>query len=107
MRIPYDAVSVATMLRDYITPEYASDEHEKLCDLADNIYHTGMTPKSNPEWYRPEYKALYQEYGEEYWQKVLKDMGAIDSQLDTYNAGDLEEDYYYIKQELKKLLGVK
>lgn len=107
MRIPYNAVSVATMLRDYITPEYASDEHHRLCDIADSLYNTNIPVdkwNDNPEY---NYKALYYKYGEEYWQKVLQDMGAIDSQLDTYNAGDLEEDYYYIKQELKSSLGVK
>lgn len=107
MRIPYDAVSVATMLRDYTEVDYVSDEHKRLCDIADSLYNLPIPVdkwEDNPEY---NYKALYYEYGEEYWQKVLQDMGAIDSQLDTYNAGDLEDDYHYIKQELKKLLGVK
>lgn len=107
MRIPYDAVSVATMLRDYIDPEYVSDEHKRLCDIADSLYNLPIPVdkwNDNPEY---NYKALYYEYGEEYWQKVLQDMSAIDSQLDTYNVDDLEDDYHYIKQELKKLLGVK
>lgn len=107
MRIPYDAVSVATMLRDYISPEYVSDEHKRLCDIADSLYNLPIPVdkwNDNPEF---NYKALYYEYGEEYWHKVLQDMGAIDSQLDTYNVDDLIDDYQYIKQELKKLLGVK
>lgn len=107
MRIPYDAVSVATMLRDYVAPEYVSDEHKRLCDCADCLYNANIPRKDwqdNPDY---NYKALYDEYGEEYWQKVLQDMSAIDSQLDTYNADDLIDDYQYIKQELKKLLGDK
>lgn len=104
MKLPYQAVSVATMLRDYVAPEYVSDEHKRLCDVADSLYHLSIPVdewNDNPEY---NYKALYYEYGKEYWRKVLQDMSAIDSQLDTYNVDDLEDDYRYIKQELKEEL---
>lgn len=100
MKYPYQAVSVATMLRDFTEVEYMNDEHKMLCDLADTIYNTGMTPETNPEFYRPEYKQMYDRYGKEFFDKVYQDMRAIDSQLDGYNAGDLEDDYNYIKREL-------
>lgn len=100
MRLPYQAVSVATMLRDYTEVDYINDEHKRLCDLADTIYHTGMTPERNPEMFRPEYKELYDRYGKEFFDTVYKDMKAIDTQLDSHNADDLEDDYNYIKQQL-------
>lgn len=100
MNLPYQAVSVATMLRDYIEVGYINDEHKRLCDLADTIYHTGMTPERNPEMFRPEYKGLYNRYGKEFFATAYKDMKAIDSQLDAYNADDLEDDYNYIKRQL-------
>ena len=100
MKYPYQAVSVATMLRDFSEVEYISDEHKRLCDIADSLYNLPIPVDKwddNPEY---NYKALYHEYGEEYWQKVLQDMEAIDSQIDPYNRYDLEDDYKYIKQQL-------
>lgn len=102
MKYPYQAVSVATMLRDFSEVEYISDEHRRLCDCADCLYHVNIPRKDwedNPDY---NYKALYDEYGEEFWQKVLQDMSAIDSQLDPYNRYDLEDDYNYIKRQLKE-----
>lgn len=100
MKYPYQAVSVATMLRDFSEVEYISDEHKRLCDIADSLYNLPIPVDKwddNPEY---NYKALYHEYGEEFWQKVLQDMEAIDSQMDPYNRYDLEDDYKYIKQQL-------
>lgn len=102
MKLPYQAVSVATMLRDFTEVDYINGEHKRLCDIADSLYNLPIPVdkwEDNPEF---NYKALYYEYGEEYWQKVLQDMGAIDSQLDPYNRYDLEDDYKYIKQQLKE-----
>lgn len=100
MELPYQAVSVATMLRDFAEVDYINGEHKMLCDLADTIYHTGMTPERNPEMFRPEYKELYNRYGKEFFDTAYQDMRAIDSQLDPYNRYDLEDDYKYIKQQL-------
>lgn len=100
MKLPYNAVSVATMLRDFTEVDYIDDEHKMLCDLADTIYHTGMTPERNPEMFRPEYKELYNRYGEEFFDTAYQDMRAINSQMTPYNRYDLEDDYKYIKQQL-------
>lgn len=102
MKLPYQAVSVATMLRDFTEVDYINDEHKRLCDIADSLYNLPIPVDKwddNPEF---NYKALYHEYGEEYWRKVLQDMRAIDSQMDAYNRYDLEDDYNYIKQQLKE-----
>lgn len=100
MRIPYQAVSVATMLRDFTEVEYINDEHKRLCDCADCVYNANIPREAwndNPEY---DYKGLYDRYGKEFWDKVFKDMEAIDSQLEPYNADDLEDDYNYIKRQL-------
>lgn len=100
MKLPYNAVSVATMLRDFTEVDYINGEHKRLCDIADSLYNLPIPVdkwEDNPEF---NYKALYYEYGEEYWQKVLQDMSAIDSQIDPYNRYDLEDDYNYIKRQL-------
>lgn len=100
MKLPYQAVSVATMLRDFTEVEYINDEHKRLCDCADSVYNAGIPREmwnDNPDY---DYKGLYDRYGKEFWDKVFKDMGAIDSQLDPHNRYDLEDDYKYIKQQL-------
>lgn len=100
MNLPYQAVSVATMLRDFTEVEYINDEHKMLCDCADTVYNAGISRENwndNPDY---DYKGLYDRYGKEFWQMVFKDMGAIDTQLDSYNADDLEDDYNYIKRQL-------
>lgn len=86
----YTAVSMGAILRDYIEPKYLNDKHEDLCDIADCLYNNGQ---SMVEHLKPEYKKLYDEYGKEFWEFVLKDMGAIDSQLEHWNVKDLVADY--------------
>lgn len=85
----YTAVSMGAILRDYIEPKYLNDKHKMLCDIADCLYNTGL----GTEYLSPEYKKLYDEYGKEFWEFVLKDMGAIDSQLEHWNVKDLVADY--------------
>lgn len=75
--IDYTAVSMAVILRDITTPKYINNEHEKLTDIADAFYNADLTA----EYLKPDYKELYDRYGKEYWQKVIKDACAIDSQL--------------------------
>ena len=41
--LPYQAISVGAILRDYIKPDYANDTHRHLVDLADFIYNNGST----------------------------------------------------------------
>lgn len=76
--IPYQLVSMAAILRDYLKPGYKSDLHEKLTDIADSIYNVGKSIISD---FKPEYKELYDKVGEDYFNKVIEDMHAIDSQL--------------------------
>jgi hypothetical protein len=45
------------------------------------------------ELFKPEYKELYNEYGREFWAKVLQDMEGIDSQATESNIKYLIEDY--------------
>lgn len=82
MKVPYQLVSMATILRDYLAPEdqsYRDDEHEKLSDIADSLYADVATP----DQFKGEYQVLYKKYGPEYFAKVLEDMEAIDGQLTT------------------------
>ena len=77
-KIPYQLVSMAAILRDHTDPEYKNDTHEKLTDIADSLYNVG---ESIVDQFRDEYKVLYDQYGKDYFDKVLDDMSAIDSQL--------------------------
>lgn len=82
MKIPYQLVSMITILRDYLPyeyQEYRDDEHEKLSDIADSLYADTATP----DQFKGEYQTLYKKYGPDYFAKVLEDMSAIDSQLTT------------------------
>ena len=85
--IDYTWVSMGAILRDYITVMYKNKEHQMLCDIADSLY----GPNIDPSDFRPEYKELY---GAEYFDKVLDDMAAIDSQVtDSRKERELEADY--------------
>lgn len=85
----YTAVSMGAILRDYIEPKYLNDKHKDLCDIADCLYNTGL----GTEYLLPEYKKLYDEYGKEFWDLVLRDMAGIDSQITESNIKYLIEDY--------------
>ena len=86
----YTAVSMGAILRDYTEPKYLNDKHRMMCDIADCIYNNGQCMV---ELLKPEYKKLYDEYGEEFWKMVLKDMAGIDSQITESNIKYLIEDY--------------
>ena len=89
--IDYTWVSMGAILRDYINVMYKNKEHQMLCDIADSIYGPNIDPKD----FKPEYKELYDQYGEAYFDKVINDMAAIDSQVtDARKEKELEEDYY-------------
>ena len=91
----YDAESVSerTILRDYGEYPYIDKEHEMLCDIADTLYNANL----GPEDMKAEYKELYDKYGKEFFDKVLKDMSAIDSQIQEGSRdphfAELEESY--------------
>ncbi len=82
-KIPYQLVSMAAILRDYIDPEYANQEHRYLTGIADYLYNATISrnPDKESENLLPEYKAVYDKYGRDYFEKVLDDMYAIDGQL--------------------------
>ena len=92
--IPYQAVSMAVILRDYTSElQYINDEHKRLVDIADTLWNASIPVEEwndNPDF---NYKALYKRYGVNYWQKVMKDISAIDNQIDAYNVKDLKLDY--------------
>ena len=98
-KIPYTIVSEGAILRDYISPEYLNEDHKTLVDIADFLYNANLTP----DYLTAEAKAIYDSYGKEYWEKVLKDMEAIDSQLlnDTHR-NNLILDYTDHLLEVKK-----
>lgn len=86
----YTAVSMGAILRDYTEPKYLNDKHRMMCDIADCLYNNGQCMV---ELLRPKYKELYDEYGREFWAKVLQDMGALDSQITESNIKYLIDDY--------------
>lgn len=75
---PYQIVSMAAILRDYIKPEYVGKFHEKLVDIADSIYNVGSSIIDD---FLPEYKEIYDRFGKDYFDLVLKDMRALDGQI--------------------------
>ena len=91
-KIPYDLVSMLVALRDYVdtSSAYVSDEHGKLVDIADSLYNVG---RDVIEKMKPEFKKVYEKYGSDYFDKVLDDVSALDSQLTRNNVNDLIADY--------------
>lgn len=91
--IPYDLVSMAAILRDWADmprDAYASDEHKLLADIADTLYNVG---KESAKTFQKKYAELYKQYGEAYFDQVLDDMAALDSQVSSKNIEELVEDY--------------
>ena len=77
---PYQIVSMAAILRDYVEPQYVGKFHKQLVDVADSLYNVGRSIAND---FLSEYKEVYDRMGTEYWDKVLDDMYAIDGQLTT------------------------
>lgn len=74
----YELVSMAVILRDITEPKYINEEHKKLVDIADTLYNANI----GVEYFKEDYKELYNKYNKNnFWQNVLRDAGAIDSQL--------------------------
>lgn len=91
-KIPYDLVSMLVALRDYadVSDAYVNDEHGKLVDIADSLYNVG---RDVIEKMKPEFKKVYEKYGKDYFDEVLDDVSALDSQLTRNNVNDLIADY--------------
>lgn len=90
-KIPYDLVSTFVILRDYadLKDNYVNKEHELLCDIADALYNVGGSVVSG---FSGEYRELYDEYGKAFFDKVLDDIYALDSQVTRDNVDDLVAD---------------
>ena len=94
--INYMLVSEGAILRDSREVKYMNDEHHMLTDIADFFYNANL----GAEYLLPEAKEVYDRYGKEYWELVLKDMSAIDSQISSpvdYDA--LAEEYQALMEE--------
>lgn len=90
--IPYDLVSMLVALRDWVSiddTDYINDEHRKLVDVADSLYNVGISVNEMS----PEYQEVYNKYGKDFFDLVLDDVAALDSQLTSNNVNDLIEDY--------------
>lgn len=86
-KIPYDLVSSFVILRDYadVDDSYVTDEHRDLVDIADSIYNADISVSDMSK----KYQGVYKKYGKAYFDKVLKDIRAIDSQIDSTSINDL------------------
>lgn len=91
-KIPYDLVSMLVILRDWANTDdsYINKEHEDLVGIADFLYNNGS---SMVEYLQPEAKAVYDKYGKKFFDMVLDDAAAIDSQISSSNVKDLIADY--------------
>lgn len=76
-KFKYQVVSMAVIVRDLTAPQYINQEHKDLVDIADMFYNANL----GPEFLKEEYKPLYEKYGKEFWNTVIEDASAIDSQL--------------------------
>lgn len=94
MKIPYQLVSMAAILRDWLSEDdlkYKDQEHEYLTGIADYLYNVS----GSPDELLPEYKKLYDEYGPDYFAKVIRDMEALDGQVTgDRKAQELIDDYF-------------
>lgn len=99
MKIPYQLVSMAAMLRDFFalnSDDYLNKEHQMLTDIADYLYNSadGAFSDHPEDNLLPEFKVIFDNYGADYFKQVTDDMYAIDSQVtSTAKADELYEDY--------------
>lgn len=92
-QLPYQAISIPVILRDWVTlndGDYFSRKHQKLVDIGDTLYNDGM---EMAEYLKPEYKELYEEFGEAFWKQVIEDAAAIDSQMSREKVEELDQEY--------------
>lgn len=99
MKIPYQLVSMAAMLRDFFAlnaDDYLNKEHQMLADIADYLYNSadGAFSDHPEDNLLPEFKVIFDNYGADYFKQVTDDMYAIDSQVTSMAKEDeLYEDY--------------
>lgn len=93
----YMLVSEAVILRDSREVKYLNDEHKMLVDIADFLYNANL----GAEYLKPEALEVYNRYGKEFWEKVLTDAGAIDSQIGSPVDYDELADEYQTLMEKK------
>lgn len=99
MKIPYQLVSMAAMLRDFFalnSDDYLNEEHQMLTDIADYLYNSadGAFSDHPEDNLLPKFKVIFDNYGADYFKQVTDDMYAIDSQVtSTAKEDELYEDY--------------
>lgn len=99
MKIPYQLVSMAAMLRDFFalnSDDYLNKEHQMLTDIADYLYNSadGAFSDHPEDNLLPEFKVIFDNYGADYFKQVTDDMYAIDSQVtSTAKEDELYDDY--------------
>ena len=91
----YQAISTPVILRDYLEPVYRDNEHKLLVNIADALYHVGITR----EQLTTKGKQAYDRYGTKFWGLVLKDIQALESQITQDNVDLLAYDYANILNE--------
>jgi hypothetical protein len=87
---------VATVLRDYVDVKndvgFKDQAHEMLVDIADTLNSTNVKVADM----LPEYQTAYNAQTPEFWELVLKDIDALNTQVDSHNVHDLLDDYKYM-----------
>ena len=78
MKIPYQLVSTAAILKDYMEVPYINSEHEDLANIAEYLYNADDNILSLDT---PEFEGVVADYGMDYFIDVINDMLLIDSSL--------------------------
>ena len=93
-KIPYDLVSELVILRDYVdtSEAYLNEEHKLLVDLADGLYNNGWIDEIVSKM-KSTYPEIFDKYGDDYFELILEDCSAIDSQIRPNNVQDLIDEY--------------
>lgn len=88
-----ELISEGAILRDHvdIAYTYSCKLQEMVTDIADSLYNVGL---SMVDRFRPDYKAIYNFLGDDFFAGVLDDMNALDSQVtDHYKVNELFGSY--------------
>lgn len=81
-----ELISEGAILRDHGKVTYICRLHEMVTDIADSLYNVGLSMKDR---FLPEYKAIYNFLGADFFAGVLDDMRSLDFQI--YNDSKVEE----------------
>jgi hypothetical protein len=88
-----ELISEGAILRDHvdIAYTYSCKLHEMITDIADSLYNVGLSMKDR---FLPEYKAIYNFFGADFFAGVLDDMSALNKQVvDPYKVNELLGSY--------------